>query len=193
VAAQARSLQCVDGVTVPARLRPTAARLGLTSGPSALALGAVIALLSWPPVTALRAEGTARIVRSDRVGSLLELANAERAKVGVPPLHADTKLMKAAQAQAEQAAAAGRLQHVLPGARYPRPQDRLDAFGYPWRAFAENIAYGHADAAAAIDAWMHSPGHRKNLLSPAYTELGTGFATDSAGRPYDVQVFGRPR
>jgi uncharacterized protein YkwD len=159
----------------------------------ALALGAAIALLTWPPATALRAEGPSRIERSGRVGSLLELVNVQRAKVGVPPLHADTRLMKAAQAQAEQAAATGRLQHVLAEARYPRPQDRLDAVGYPWRAFAENIAYGHPDAAAAIDAWMGSPRHRKNLLSPAYTELGTGFATDAAGLPYDVQVFGRQR
>ena len=176
----------VDGVTLAARLRTT-------SGPSTLALGAAIALLTCPTTTALRAEGAPRIVRSDRVGSLLELANAQRARVGVPPLRADAKLMKAAQAQAEQAASAGRLQHVLPEARYARPQDRLDAFGYNWRAFAENIAYGHANAAAAIDGWMNSPGHRKNLLSPAYTELGTGFATDADGRPYDVQVFGRPR
>ena len=28
---------------------------------------------------------------------------------------------------------------------------------------------------------MKSPGHRKNLLSAAYTELGTGYATDDAG------------
>ncbi len=158
-----------------------------------LALGAVIALLTWPPATALRAEGGGRPARSERIASLLELANARRAKEGVPGLRADAKLMQAAQAQAEQAAAAGRLQHVLPEARYPRPQDRLDAFGYPWQAFAENIAYGHPDAAATIDAWMKSPGHRKNLLSPTYTELGTGYATDAAGRSYDVQVFGRPR
>ena len=92
-------LAAMDDVKLAARLRPT-------SGPSAVALGAVIALLTWPPVTALGAEGTARIVRSDRVGSLLELANTQRAKVGVPPLRADAKLMKAAQAQAEQAAAA---------------------------------------------------------------------------------------
>ena len=39
---------------------------------------------------------------------------------------------------------------------------------------------------------MKSPGHRKNLLSPAYTELGTGYATDNRGRAYYVQVFGRP-
>lgn len=158
-----------------------------------LALGAAIALLTVPPVTALRAESTGRAARSERIASLLALANAQRAKAGVAGLRADPKLMKAAQAQAEQAAAAGRMQHVLPDARYPSPQDRLDAFGYPWQAFAENIAYGHPDAAAAIDAWMKSTGHRKNLLNPTFTELGTGYAIDAAGRPYDVQVFGRPR
>jgi len=158
-----------------------------------LALGAAIALLTWPDLTALRAEGAGGLAQPARVTSLMELANARRAAVGVPALRANPKLMKAAQAHAEQAAAAGRLQHVLPEARYPRPQDRLNAFGYPWQAFAENIAYGQPDATAAMDAWMKSPSHRKNLLNAAYTEFGTGSATDAAGRPYDVQVFGRPR
>ena len=51
---------------------------------------------------------------------------------------------------------------------------------------------GHQSTSEAIEAWMKSPDHRKNLLSAAYTELGTGYATDAAGRPYYVQVFGRP-
>jgi uncharacterized protein YkwD len=41
--------------------------------------------------------------------------------------------MQAAQTQADQTASARVLQHVLPGAKYPRPEDRLDASGYPWR------------------------------------------------------------
>jgi uncharacterized protein YkwD len=44
-----------------------------------------------------------------------------------------------------------------------------------------------------MDAWMHSSGHRANILNPALAEIGIGFARDSAGRPYYVQVFGTPR
>ncbi len=142
----------------------------------------------------LRAEGTAAatIDRTEPIGTLLELANAQRAKAGLPPLRQNPQLMQAAQAQAEQTAAARRMEHVLPDARYPRPQDRLDASGYPWRAWAENIAFGQRTPSDAVAAWMESPGHRRNLLNPSYTELGAGMAVDATGRPYYVQVFGRP-
>ena len=39
---------------------------------------------------------------------------------------------------------------------------------------------------------MTSAGHRANMLNAAYTELGTGYAVDARGRPYFVQVFGKP-
>ena len=127
-----------------------------------------------------------------RAGALVELANQQRSRAGLPPLRANSQLMRAAQTQAEQSASLGKMAHVLPEARYPRPEDRLEASGYDWRAFAENIAMGQQSTSEAIEAWMNSPGHRKNLLSAAYTELGTGYATDASGRPYYVQVFGRP-
>jgi uncharacterized protein YkwD len=127
-----------------------------------------------------------------RASSLVDLANQQRSLAGLPPLRANSRLMLAAQTQAEQSASERKLAHVLPGQRYPRPEDRLDASGYPWRAFAENIAVGHRSATEAIDAWMKSPGHRRNMLSASYTEMGTGVATDAGGRAYFVQVFGRP-
>lgn len=143
----------------------------------------------------LGAEGDAAgvsIERNERFGTLLELANAQRAKAGLQPLRANARLMQAAQTQAEQTASARRLQHVLPDARYPRPEDRLGASGYSWRAWAENIAFGQKTPSDAVEAWMRSPGHRRNLLDPRYTELGSGVALDATGRPYYVQVFGRP-
>ena len=149
--------------------------------------------LTWS-VGHLRAEGEAgaALERTERVSALLELANAQRATAGLPPLRANSQLMRAAQTQAEQTASARRLEHVLPDARYPRPEDRLDVSGYGWRAWAENIAFGQKTPSDAVEAWMQSPGHRKNLLNPRYTELGTGVAIDATGRPYYVQVFGRP-
>ena len=101
--------------------------------------------------------------------------------------------MQAAQLHADQMARAGRLEHVLSGGQYPRPEDRLAAAGYQWSAYAENIAMGQSTPAAVMDSWMRSSGHRANILSTSVTEIGIGFARDSAGRPYWVQVFGRPR
>jgi uncharacterized protein YkwD len=125
-------------------------------------------------------------------GSIVDLTNIERTRVGVSPLRPESRLMKAAQLQAEQMASLGRMDHVLRDGQYPAPQDRLAAAGYRWRAYAENIAYGHRGPEAVTESWMGSAGHRANMLNGAYTELGTGYAVDDRGRSYFVQVFGKP-
>jgi uncharacterized protein YkwD len=124
--------------------------------------------------------------------TLVTLTNAERANAGLAILRAEGRLMHAAQLHADQMVAAGVMAHELPGAPYPTPRDRLEAAGYAWRLFGENIAFGQRTPAEAIGAWMASPGHRANMLNAGFTELGTGYAVDAAGRAYYVQVFGRP-
>ena len=53
---------------------------------------------------------------------------------------------------------------------------------------AENIAFGQADAAAVMEAWLKSPGHRANILDCDLTLLGTGVATGTGG-PWWTQLF----
>ena len=130
---------------------------------------------------------------SATVSTIVQLTNAERSSPGLPALRASSRLNEAAQLHADQMARLGRLAHDLSGAQYPRPENRLAAAGYQWSAYAENIAMGQSTAAAAMDSWMRSSGHRANILSTSVTEIGVGVARDSAGRPYYVQVFGRPR
>ena len=125
--------------------------------------------------------------------TLIEAANSERAKAGLADLRTNTGLMEAAQIQAEQVAAAGRLEHTLPDARFPQLEDRLAAVGYDWQLAGENLAFGQRSAAAAVETWMQSPTHRSNIMSSTFTELGAGFVVDPTGRPYYVQVFGKPR
>jgi uncharacterized protein YkwD len=123
---------------------------------------------------------------------LVDLTNVERSRAGLPGLRANSKLMRAAQIQAEQVAKARRLDHVLPEAEYPRPEDRVDATGYVWQALAENLSFNDRTAAEAVRSWMNSTGHRANILNAKYTEIGAGYALDAAGQPYYVQVFARP-
>lgn len=129
---------------------------------------------------------------ADVPSSIVDLTNAARASAGVAPLRANAQLMRAAQLHAEQMASVGRIGHRLDGARYPSPQDRLAAAGYRWSAYAENVAAGQHTPQSITDSWMASAGHRANMLSAAYTELGTGYAVDANGQPYFVQVFGKP-
>jgi uncharacterized protein YkwD len=124
---------------------------------------------------------------------IIDLTNEARTRQGLPTLGADVRLSRAAQLQAEQMARAGRIDHVLTGAAHPRPEDRLDAAGYDWQAYGENLASGYPDARSLVQGWMDSPGHRANIVGTAFTQIGAGHAFDAAGRPYYVQMFGRPR
>jgi uncharacterized protein YkwD len=124
--------------------------------------------------------------------SIADLTNVERARAGLSRLRIEDRLMKAAQMQAEQMASLGRMDHVLSDGPYPAPKDRLAAAGYRWRAYAENIAYGQRGPEDVTESWMGSAGHRANMLNDTYTEIGTGYAVDSRGRSYYVQVFGKP-
>jgi len=47
-------------------------------------------------------------------------------------------------------------------------------------AYGENIAFGYSSAAEVVAAWMNSPGHRANILSPFFTEIGVSVLADAA-------------
>jgi uncharacterized protein YkwD len=129
---------------------------------------------------------------SSIASSIVDLTNAERGRAGLAEFRSNARLMQAAQIQADQMARIGRLDHVLTEATYPRPEDRLAAVSYQWRAYAENVAYNQRGAAEVVNSWMQSAGHRANILNASLMEIGVGYARDASGRPYYVQVFGRP-
>ena len=128
-------------------------------------------------------------VISATTSTVLDLTNLERSRAGLAPLHESARLTYAAQLQSEQMGALTRMDHVLSGARYPNPADRLAAADYNWQSYGENVAMGQRSAADVVAAWMHSPAHRANILNSGYTELGIGYAVDDSGRPYYAQVF----
>jgi uncharacterized protein YkwD len=125
--------------------------------------------------------------------AITDLINAERSGAGLAPLEEDARLARAAQTHADQMARAGRMEHDLDGAEYPRLEDRLGAVQYDWQVTGENLAFGQDAAAAVVRDWMRSPAHRGNVLNPAFVETGVGHANDAAGRRFFAQVFARPR
>lgn len=70
--------------------------------------------------------------------------------------------------------------------------ERAASFNYDYAWIGENLAAGQATPAEAVAAWLDSPCHRKNLLHPAFTELGVGVRTGGTYSIYWVQEFGRP-
>lgn len=119
--------------------------------------------------------------------------NSERRAAKLVPLTKSVNLMRAAQIQAAQMARTGVLEHVVPGTEYPTLANRLNAVQYLMRAAGENIGEGYRSPAAAVGGWMASSGHRANIMSKNYTEIGTAVAVGARGGVYWVQVFGRPR
>jgi hypothetical protein len=49
-------------------------------------------------------------------------------------------------------------------------------------SWGENIAAAYPDPQAVVRAWMASPGHRANILNPAFTHLGIGAAVNPGSR-----------
>jgi uncharacterized protein YkwD len=151
-----------------------------------------IALVCCPPATSLAQSRSESAASSNVAADVVKLTNEERSHYRRSALRANPRLMQAAQLQADQMAQASQMAHVLPDARYPRTEDRIAAANYRWRTIGENVAFGQANAAKVLDSWMHSRGHRTNILNSTFTEMGAGYAVDRTGRPYYVQVFGRP-
>ncbi|MGW0629088.1 CAP domain-containing protein [Streptomyces sp. NPDC002758] len=117
---------------------------------------------------------------------VLKLVNDERAKVGCSPVSANTSLTRLAEAFSEDMAARGFFDHTDPDGA--TPWDRAAKAGIIDLG-GENIARGQADAAAVMEAWMNSPGHRANILNCDFKTLGVGVHL-GAGGPWWTQDFG---
>ncbi len=53
---------------------------------------------------------------------------------------------------------------------------------------AENVAFNYKTAKIVVDGWIHSPGHRRNIMGN-YNLTGIGIARDKQGKPYFTQMF----
>jgi hypothetical protein len=123
--------------------------------------------------------------------SVVSLVNQERVSRGLAPLTVNPNLAFAAAFHAGQMAGRMNMQHVLFGVAAPTPGSRLDYAGYDaWTAYGENVAYGYTSAAAVMQGWMNSQGHRDNILSTGFTQIGVGLVTAADGTRYWCQVFG---
>jgi len=126
---------------------------------------------------------------------MLVQVNAARERAGLKPLRLDSVLAKAAQRHAEDMLKRGYFDHRSPAGTTVR--ERSTAAGYRWAAIGENIAYGQTSVDEVVETWLESPGHRKNILSPNFSELGVGLALgkgpDGRYQILWVQNFGAPR
>jgi uncharacterized protein YkwD len=140
------------------------------------------------------ARQTAALADLERArADMLARANAERAAAGRPPLALDPRLNEAAQQHAEDMLLHSYYNHRSPEGS--RPSDRVRQSGYTAQIVGENIARGPLSVNEAMDNWLQSQDHRRNLLNPAYQDLGVGIAVGRSSVGYTVlwvQDFARP-
>ncbi len=94
---------------------------------------------------------------------LFAAANEERVHEGLSPLRFDPMLMEASASHAREMAEHETISHQFDGE--PELADRGAEAGVHFSLISENV--GEAPNSVIIhDLWMHSPGHRANLLDP---------------------------
>ncbi|GAB3280125.1 CAP domain-containing protein [Kineosporia babensis] len=145
---------------------------------------------TWAPATVQvrieKGSATGQARRRHLEDQVLRLVNAARQRAGSPPLKADERLRAAARQHSERMSDLQFFDHMDPDGS--DPGQRMLAAGHPAPG-AENIAAGQAAAEPVMQAWMNSPGHRVNILNPAFVSLGVGVDLRPGG-PFWTQNFG---
>jgi uncharacterized protein YkwD len=109
--------------------------------------------------------------RPDLEAQMLAMVNEERVRNGLSILVADTAMRRVAIAHSRDMMARGYFSHETPENR--SPFDRMKAAGVKYRLAGENLAIART-LSIAHTGLMNSPGHRANILKPAYGRLGIG-------------------
>lgn len=118
---------------------------------------------------------------------VITLVNNERAKRGLGKLTKNWQLARVARYKSQDMASKKYFSHNSP--TYGSPFTMMQNFGIRFSAAGENIAMGQRTPQEVMNAWMNSPGHRSNILSPTYNQIGVGMAKNSAGVIYWTQEF----
>jgi uncharacterized YkwD family protein len=118
------------------------------------------------------------------------LVNKERSARGLGTLTYNSEVARCARFKSQDMINKGYFSHTSP--TYGSPFKMMESFGIRFSNGGENIAYGQRTAAEVMNGWMNSAGHRANILSAAYTQMGVGVAKASNGTLYWTQLFIKP-
>lgn len=131
-------------------------------------------LLPWPDYAALEAE-------------VFRLTNVERVKYGLDEFILAEKLDSVASLKSQDMVENNYFSHTSP--KYGDPFEMMDFFEVSYSGAGENIAKGQASAESVMQAWMNSPGHRSNILNPAFNKIGIGAYAGNNRRLLWTQMF----
>jgi uncharacterized protein YkwD len=138
-------------------------------------------------------------VESAWASAVLAQLNSERAQNGLAPLAASGTLTGTAHAHNLLMAQTNTMSHQLPGEA--ALGSRISAAGYHWRSVGENVGWTTNRSQAGVmsietqmyDETPPDDGHRLNILSTAFTQVGIDVIVDSVtGRLWLTEDFGQP-
>jgi uncharacterized protein YkwD len=146
--------------------------------PARRAVGPCVAGANW----GVRRDGLAWLV--------VRLVNDHRQRAGLRRLRIIPSLTHSAVWKARHMARFYYFGHVDPAPPLTRSvPDRLAACGFAGGG-SENIAFGYETAEEVVAAWLHSPGHRRNIDSSGWRYMGVGAAESERGGTFWAQNFG---
>jgi uncharacterized protein YkwD len=125
---------------------------------------------------------------------ILKYTNKERSLAGLNILSSNLLLDQIASLRADDLFDNQYFEHESPDGH--SATDLTKTVGYDYVYIGENLALGNFDGEKGIvSAWMDSPGHRANILSDKYSELGVVIKNGifkGENVTIAVQIFGKP-
>ncbi len=119
--------------------------------------------------------------------------NEARVQEMLPPLAENKQLDMVAEERVNDMFRRQYFAHVAPSGE--DVSEGVRKIGYQYRLLSENIAKGaFRDEQRVVQGWLHSEGHRKNMLSQDVEEIGVGVGKGSLNGEIvwiAVQVFGK--
>ena len=156
-------------------------RIGAIAVTGALSLGVIGPLTNHGDVDAAVSHPRRRVAA---------LVNARRIDHGLRPLRLVPAVHLAAQKHSRDQARMHLMTHT--GSDGTSCGERLHREGYRWSTWGENVAMGYPTARSVVRAWMHSAGHRANILNPRFRHVGVGLRRAADGTPYWTLDLARP-
>ena len=162
--------------------------------PRSLAVLAIVVMLanSSLPTLALVRGGVLGYASDITIQQVLAQTNQRRIDSSLPALAIDDTLADAARRKASDMFTFDYWAHVNPR-NGTQPWYFFDAVGYKYRYAGENLARDFATTPPMVQAWIDSPTHRDNLLSPHYEDTGIAVVNGKLGgieTTLVVQLFG---
>ena len=151
-----------------------------------MALVAPVILVQSPTYVDLQTRGSSHAIQAE-AWQIVVLANQARAAAGAGPLKWDPALATAARQHCLRMAADGSISHRYAGEA--ELERRAGQAGAHFSLIEENVALAQTPA-SIHSAWMHSPGHRTNLLNPNVDRVGVAVVAGRHGL-YAVADYAR--